>query len=74
MLFFSVWQRKTANFKPALSVPLVITWIFGGLIFGLLETFTWRRAFSAPLVFLTVALFLAALASAKFFGGTRINS
>jgi len=74
MLFFSVWRRWTANIKPALSMPLFVTWTLGGLLFGLLTTFEWRRAFHAPLVFLTIALFLAVLATAKFSGKTKTNT
>lgn len=73
MLFVSTRERKDAGFKPAVSPLLVLTWAFGGLFFGLLTTFGWRRAFSFPIVFATGGVLSAGLMTAKILGRTRVD-
>ena len=54
MLLFRVVEGKV----PKLAV---IFYALGGLLFGIVTTFDFRRAFSFPLIFLTLGIIVAAL-------------
>ena len=49
LLFSRVWEAEAPK-------RMFLRYAFGGLLIGLLITFGFRRAFSFPLVFLTVGI------------------
>jgi hypothetical protein len=54
MLLFRFWEGKAPN-------RVFLGYALGGLLVGLLITFGFRRAFSFPLVFVTMGIIVAAL-------------
>ena len=68
MLLVKVLERKGAWTKSVMPGRQVLIWALGGLVFGLVTTFGWKRAFSFPLIFLTVGLFITAWVAARLLG------
>ncbi len=58
MILSSAHRRTSMSLKTAWYLEEVLSWLLMGLCFGIVVVFPLRRAFSMPLVFVTVAAFV----------------
>jgi hypothetical protein len=59
MLFVIARKRKHSQLQPTLFPSLVLMWVFAALFFGMVTGLHFRRAFSWPLVTVTIGFFIA---------------
>jgi hypothetical protein len=65
MFLFFAWQRSRDGRRPVVRVKDMLVWIFGGLLFGIWDTFA-LRAFKWPLILVMIGSVLCIYVTGKF--------
>ncbi|HZD30689.1 MAG TPA: hypothetical protein VE779_03420 [Candidatus Angelobacter sp.] len=67
MAWWTARDRGSSVFKQTDRVEHLVSWAFGGLLFGIMTTFSWHRAIHRPLIFVTVSAFAGIFLTGWFF-------